>query len=78
VISSFSARTMALARAERAPDSLLTSGSQPEVAAGGGGQGFEWSDIAVDEDGDVVVSGLGGDPVQRDSGQGRGGGVAGA
>lgn len=51
---------------------------QAHVAAGGGGQGVEGTDVPLDEDGQVTVSGLRGDPFERDSGQGGGGGVAGA
>jgi hypothetical protein len=42
-------------------------------------EGFERSDVAVDQDAEVLVSGLGGNPVQRHHpGQCCGGGVAGA
>jgi len=41
------------------------------------GEGIEGADVALDEDGEVLVPGLGGDPFHRDAGQGGGGGVAG-
>ena len=62
--------------ASAVPRSLAES--QAEVAAGGRRVRFEWSDVAVDEDGDVLVPGLGGDAVERDPGECGGGGVAGA
>lgn len=52
--------------------------SESEVAAGGGGQGVEGPEVAVEQDGEVFVPGLGGDPVEVDSGGVGGGGVAGA
>ena len=52
--------------------------SESEVAAGGGAQRFEGSDVAVDEDGEVLVSGLGGDAGERDTAAGGGGRVSGA
>lgn len=39
------------------------NGSQPQVAAGSGVQRLGGSDVAVDEDVDASVPGLGGDPV---------------
>jgi hypothetical protein len=58
--------------------SCTTARSQSEVAAGGGGEGFEGSDIAVDQDREVAVPGLSGDPSERDSAKCGGGDVAGA
>ena len=54
--------------------------SEPEVAAGGGLQGLDRADVALDEDVDAAVPGLGGDQLDADSGEGEGGasGVAGA
>lgn len=50
--------------------------SQVSVAAGGDLQCLGWVDVALEQDGEVAVPGLGGDPVQRDACLGGGGGVA--
>jgi hypothetical protein len=52
--------------------------SESEVAAGGRGQRLEGSDVPVDEDGEVLVSGLGGDAGEWDTGSGGRGRVSGA
>src|SRR5690625_4565053 len=51
--------------------------SQAEIAAGGRGERLVRANVAIDENRDVPVAGLRGDTVERDSGQGGGGGVAG-
>lgn len=53
------------------------SRSQAEVAAGGHLKCLHRADVALDEGGDASVPGLGGDPVDADAGECRGGGVAG-
>ena len=56
----------------------LTQVLEPEVAAGGVLQGLGGADVALDEGGESLVPGLGGDPVQGDAGDGGAGGVTGA
>jgi len=52
--------------------------SESEVAAGGGVQGLDGADVALDEDVEAAVSGLGGDPFHGDAGERGAGGVAGS
>ena len=52
--------------------------SQSEVAAGGVLHGFGRADVSLDEGGEPLVPGLGGDPVQGDAGDSGAGGVPGA
>jgi hypothetical protein len=51
------------------------SDSESEVLARCRREGLEWTDVAVDQDAEILVPGLGGDAVQRHAGECRGGGV---
>jgi hypothetical protein len=52
--------------------------SEPDVAAGSGGECLERADVASEKDREVAVPGLGGDPVEVDAGREGCGAVAGA
>lgn len=63
----------------RPPDAAsATRRSQPEVLAGTSLQGLGRSDVVADEDVDLPVSGLGGDLVDGDTGEGGSRGVSGS
>ena len=52
--------------------------SESEVTAEGGLQRLDATDVALDEDVDAAMPGLGGDPLDADAGAGGAGGVSGA
>ena len=51
--------------------------SQPQVATRSHLQCLHRADVALDEGGEATVPGLGGDPIESDTGKGRGGSVSG-